>query len=168
MLQDLIKIKPQSQKTYHSEWYEFATPVSHPKTKARQYFQWALIFHAREKPAEAYKYYEKAIIHHKRPLYLRQMALLHHEMGYFKDAIAYMRSALDIERAEYMTRQRQAAERQKPSKTLPVPSFEKTTGYSRNPGIQYQNHATSLLFGYAEYTNMSVTLHPSFENDPAG
>ena len=102
MLQDLIKIQPQAQKNYHPARYEFATPVKNPQAIAWQYFQWALISHARKKPAEAYKYYEKAIMHHKRPVYLRQMALLHHEMGYFREALDYLRLALDLEKREYL------------------------------------------------------------------
>lgn len=111
MLQDLIRIKPQSQRNYHTRWYELATPVRNPKAKARHYFQWALIHHARKKPAEAYKYYERAIVHHRHPLYLRQMALLHHEMGYFRDALRYMRTAFNLEEAALRRKQKEIQER---------------------------------------------------------
>jgi tetratricopeptide (TPR) repeat protein len=104
MLQDLIKINPQSRRNYHTGRFELATPVVKPKEKAKYYFQWALMFHARNKPAEAYKYYEKAILHNKNPLYLKQMAILHHEMGYLRDALKYIRTALDIEKKEQIAR----------------------------------------------------------------
>ena len=98
MLEDIVQIRPQSRKSYYTGDLEFATPVANPKGKARHFFQWGLIYHAKGKPAEAYKYYEKAIIHHKRPLYLKQMGILHHEMGYFKDALKYLRTAHNIEK----------------------------------------------------------------------
>ena len=107
MLQDLIRIKPQSQRNYHTQWFELATVVCNPKAKAQHYFQWALIHHARKKPAEAYKYYEKAIQHHRHPLYLRQMALLHHEMGYYRDAVKYMRTASELEHAALQKKQQE-------------------------------------------------------------
>lgn len=113
MLQDLIQIQPQAQSNYHTRWFEWATPVRNPRAKARHYFQWALIHHARKKPAEAYKYYEKAIIHHRHPLYLRQMALLHHEMGYFRDALKYMRIAFEVEQADYRKKQAEEEKRKK-------------------------------------------------------
>ena len=123
MLQDLIRIKPQSRKNYYPARYEFATPVTNPRNKAWHFFQWALIFHARKKPAEAYKYYEKAIQHHKRPVYLRQMALLHHEMGYLRDALLYMRSALDIEKSEYLKKLRQEKQQREHARSYSAPCF---------------------------------------------
>jgi len=117
MLQDLIRIKPQAQSNYHTQWYEMATPVQNPKAKAQHYFQWALIHHARKKPAEAYKYYEKAIIHHRNPLYIKQMALLHHEMGYFSDALKYLRTAFDLEQAALKKKQKQMKEQKKQAVT---------------------------------------------------
>lgn len=107
MLQDLIRIRPQSQKNYHAQWFELATVVSNPKAKAQHYFQWALIHHARKKPAEAYKYYERAIQHHRHPLYIRQMALLHHEMGFFRDALKYLRTAFELEHAALQKKQQE-------------------------------------------------------------
>jgi len=99
MIEDPVIIRPESkQRNYYTDKFEFATPVSNPKEKARHFFEWGIIFHARGKPAEAYKYYEKAIIHHRFPLYLKQMGILHHEMGYYRDALRYLRSALDIEK----------------------------------------------------------------------
>ncbi|MGM0532543.1 MAG: hypothetical protein ACQER7_14445 [Bacteroidota bacterium] len=100
MLQDLIKIKPETKSNYYTSKFEFAIPVKKPREKAKYYFQWGMIFHAKRKPAEAYKYYEKAIFHHKKPVYLKQMAILHHEMGYLKDALNYIRIAVDIEKQE--------------------------------------------------------------------
>lgn len=139
MLQDIIKIAPQSKKNYYPGRYEFATPVVHPQTKAWHFFQWALIFHARKKPAEAYKYYEKALIHHKRPLYLRQMALLHHEMGYFRDASQYLHTALEIEKTEYLRRQQEADEKKRRAIThTGYPRFSVQPGYSHSLHTHYQ------------------------------
>ncbi|GEM_PF-1578083 len=135
MLQDIIRIKPQSQTNYQPEWYEFATPVVQPRSKAQHYFKWALIFHARRQAAEAYKYYEKAIIHHKKPLYLRQMALLHHEMGYLRDAMKYMRTALDLEKREYQKKQNKAQKQREHSISV-------TYGleFHNNPGMVAGKH----------------------------
>jgi len=131
MLQDLIRIKPQTQRTYHAKWYELATPVRHPRAKAHHYFQWALIHHAKNNPAEAYKYYERAIMHHKHPLYLRQMALLHHEMGYFRDALKYMRTAFDLEQEAFRKKQQ-------------------TTTSTRNVSMVYSSDDTYIPGIYAQ------------------
>ncbi|HKL38218.1 MAG TPA: tetratricopeptide repeat protein [Bacteroidales bacterium] len=143
MLQDIIKISPRIQKNYYAGRYEFATPVVHPRAKAWHFFQWALIFHARKKPAEAYKYYEKALIHHKRPLYLRQMALLHHEMGYFRDATSYLRSALEIEKKEYRKRKQEAEEKERQATTTTgSPRQSKKPVYTRSLHFHYhQDHS---------------------------
>jgi tetratricopeptide (TPR) repeat protein len=138
MLQDIIKIAPQNKKNYHPGRYELATPVVQPRAKAWHFFQWAMIFHARKKPAEAYKYYEKALIHHKRPLYLRQMAVLHHEMGYFRDASQYLQTALEIERTEYLRRQQEAEEQKRRATTH--------TGYPHFSGKPVYSHSLSNHF----------------------
>ena len=138
MLQDILKITPQTQQNYYPNRYEFATPVVHPRAKAWHFFQWALIFHARKKPAEAYKYYEKALTHHKRPLYLRQMALLHHEMGYFRDATQYLRTALDIEKTAYRKRQQEADEKKRRATTTTGwPRFSNRPEYTRSIHFHY-------------------------------
>lgn len=98
MIQDIIKIRPQTQKNYYTGKMECATPVVKPIEKAKHYFRWGIVFHARGKAAEAYKYYEKAIIYDASPLYIKQMGILHHEMGYFDDAIKYLRRAFEIEK----------------------------------------------------------------------
>jgi len=98
MLEDIVKIQPQTDRNYYADTFEFAVPIKHPKEKAAQYFKWGLVFHAKGKPAEAYKWYEKALFLHKNPFYLKQMGILHHEMGYLKDALYYIRTAVDIER----------------------------------------------------------------------
>jgi tetratricopeptide (TPR) repeat protein len=98
MLEDIVKIQPQTDRNYYADSFEFAVPIKHPKEKAAQYFKWGLVFHAKGKPAEAYKWYEKALFLHKNPFYLKQMGILHHEMGYLKDALFYIRTAVDIER----------------------------------------------------------------------
>lgn len=145
MLQDLIRIKPQSQRNYHTRWFELATPVHSPKAKARHYFQWALIHHARKKPAEAYKYYEKAIIHHRHPLYLRQMALLHHEMGYFRDALKYMRTAFNLEEAALRRKQQEIQEQKTHADTR---TLEGSVIYTANHtghinGLYIQDHTSA-------------------------
>src|SRR6056297_2250043 len=118
MIEDPVIIRPESkQRNYYTDKFEFATPVSNPKEKARHFFEWGIIFHARGKPAEAYKYYEKAIIHHRLPLYLRQMALLHHEMGYFREALKYMRTAFDLEEANLRKKHRQIQQQKAQAKT---------------------------------------------------
>jgi tetratricopeptide (TPR) repeat protein len=131
MLQDLIKIKPQSKKNYYTSRYEFATAVKKPREKAKYYFQWAMIFHAKRKPAEAYKYYEKAILHHKRPVYLKQMAILHHEMGYLKEALAYIRIAVDIEKQEQRAKERRVKALQEKNFSTVMP-FTYITSYSQS------------------------------------
>ncbi|MFO8235157.1 MAG: tetratricopeptide repeat protein [Bacteroidales bacterium] len=98
MIQDIIKIRPETKQNYYTGKTEFATPVVKPKEKAKYYFNWGLVFHARGKPAEAYKYYEKAITFNALPLYIKQMGILHHEMGYFNDAFRYLRKAFAIEK----------------------------------------------------------------------
>ena len=98
MLEDIVKIQPQTDRNYYADTFEFAIPIKHPKEKAAQYFKWGLIFHAKGKPAEAYKWYEKALFLHKNPFYLKQMGILHHEMGYLKDALNYIRTAIEIEK----------------------------------------------------------------------
>ncbi|MFP4047543.1 MAG: hypothetical protein ACLFPH_09805 [Bacteroidales bacterium] len=114
MIQDIIKIRPQTQQNYYTGDMECATPVIKPKEKAKHYFRWGLVFHARGKAAEAYKYYEKAIIYHASPLYIKQMGILHHEMGYFDDAIKYLRSAFDIERTLNHNKKSQHQEENQP------------------------------------------------------
>lgn len=98
MLEDIIKIQPQTDKNYYAGSLEFAVPVKNPKEKAAHYFKWGLVFHAKGKPAEAYKWYEQALFLDKKPLYLKQMGILHHEMGYLKDAFKYIRTAVEIEK----------------------------------------------------------------------
>jgi len=98
MLEDIIKIQPQTSQNYYTDSLEFAIPVKKPKEKASHYFKWGLVFHAKGKPAEAYKWYEQAIFLHKSPFYLKQMGILHHEMGYLKDAFKYIRIAVEIEK----------------------------------------------------------------------
>lgn len=128
MLEDIVKIKPQTRKTYHAGSLEFATPVENPKEKARYYYQWGILFHARNKPAEAYKYYEKAIVYHKHPDYLKQMGLLHHEMGYLKDALKYFRVALGIEKAQMIQEAQKMAKQEAASETsFPTPIFENSS-----------------------------------------
>ena len=131
MLQDLIKIKPQTKRNYYTGKYEFATPVKKPREKAKYYFQWAMIFHAKRKPAEAYKYYEKAIFHHKKPVYLKQMAILHHEMGYLKEALDYIRIAVDIEKQNQRAKERRAKALQEKDFSLVTP-FTYITSYSQS------------------------------------
>ena len=145
MLQDLIRIKPQTQSNYHTQWYEVATPVRNPKAKAKHYFQWAVIHHARKKPAEAYKNYEKAIIHHRHPLYLRQMALLHHEMGYFREALKYMRTAFDLEEASMRRKQRQIRQQKAQAETS---TLEGAVAYDTDysglmDGLYIQDHTAA-------------------------
>ena len=138
MLEDIVKIKPQTKKTYHAGSLEFATPVENPKEKARYYFQWGILFHARGKPAEAYKYYEKAIFYHKYPDYLKQMGLLHHEMGYLKDALKYFRVALDIEKTQMIRKAREKAKREENRQTtMHVPVFDHSSFTSDSPGYQF-------------------------------
>ena len=116
MIEDPIKIRPESrQKNYYVDKFEFATPVTHPKEKARKFFEWGLVYHARGKPAEAYKNYEKALIHHRLPLYLKQMGILHHEMGYYRDALKYLRSAVNIEKEMYIQKEKEESQRQEES-----------------------------------------------------
>jgi tetratricopeptide (TPR) repeat protein len=128
MLQDLIKIKPETKSNYYTSKFEFAIPVKKPKEKAKYYFQWGMIFHAKRKPAEAYKYYEKAIFHHKKPVYLKQMAILHHEMGYLKEALDYIRIAVDIEKQEQREKERRAKALQEKDFSARIP-FRYNTSY---------------------------------------
>jgi tetratricopeptide (TPR) repeat protein len=109
MLEDIVKIQPQTDRNYYADSFEFAIPIKHPKEKAAQYFKWGLVFHAKGKPAEAYKWYEKALFLHKNPFYLKQMGILHHEMGYLKDALNYIRTAIEIEKE---TQKQEAAKKQ--------------------------------------------------------
>lgn len=130
MIEDIVQIRPETRKNYHTEKLEFATPVTSPKQKAQHFFQWGMIHHAKGKPAEAYKYYEKAINHHKNPLYIKQMGLLHHEMGYFKDALKYLRLALAIEKQilnENATREKHL---EKPNYTAHLPISYSEKSYS--------------------------------------
>jgi hypothetical protein len=41
------------------------------------------------------------------------MALLHHEMGYFRDALKYMRRAFEVEHADYRKKQAEEEKRKK-------------------------------------------------------
>ncbi|MFP4621638.1 MAG: hypothetical protein ACLFM7_10020 [Bacteroidales bacterium] len=129
MLQDLIKIKPETKRNYYTGKYEFATPVKKPHEKAKYYFQWGLIFHAQKKPAEAYKYYEKALFHHRRPVYLKQMAILHHEMGYLREALKYIRIAVDIEKQEQKEKEKRIRKLQEKNFTGVLP-FRYKSSYS--------------------------------------
>jgi tetratricopeptide (TPR) repeat protein len=117
MIEDIITIRPQTRKNYYTSKLEFATPVVKPKEKAHHYFQWGLIWHGKGKPAEAYKYYEKAIIFHKNPLYLKQMGILHHEMGYFKDALKYLQSAFELEQEIQMQEEQEIIHKQQERQT---------------------------------------------------
>lgn len=131
MLQDLIKIKPETKRNYYTGKYEFATPVQKPKERSKYYFQWGLIFHAKRKPAEAYKYYEKAISHHKLPIYLKQMAILHHEMGFLREALQYIRIAVDIEKQEQKEKEKKESILQKRDFSAML-SFSYKTSYSHS------------------------------------
>ncbi len=148
MLQDLIKIKPQTKRNYYTDKYEFATPVRKPREKAKYYFQWAMIFHAKRKPAEAYKYYEKAIFHHKKPVYLKQMAILHHEMGYLKEALNYIRVAVDIEKQEQREKERR-------EKALQEKDFS-----ARLPFRYNTNYCYSSVSHSTERRNATITTTP--------
>jgi len=154
MLQDLIKIKPQTKRNYYTGKYEFATAVPKPIERARYFFRWGMIFHAQRKPAQAYKYYEKAIFHNKKPLYLKQMAILHHEMNYPKEALEYMRVALDIEKQEQMEKERVLSRLQAPN-------------YSAFLPFKYQSHksqSTISLFAKAVQSSLpSYPIHYSTE-----
>jgi len=152
MLQDLIKIKPETKRNYYTGKYEFATPVKKPRERARYYFQWGLIFHAKRKPAEAYKYYEKAIFHHKKPVYLKQMAILHHEMGYLREALDYIRIALDIEKQEQNKKERRRSMLQEKDFSAVLP-FRYNTNYSHS--------SLSLAAKAKDSTIRSAFLHYS-------
>ena len=110
MLEDIIQIQPRKDRNYYAGTLEFAVPVKHPKEKAHHFFRWGILCHARGKPAEAYKWYEKALILDRNPYYLKQMGILHHEMGYLKDALKYIRTAVDMERKAHEERARQKAQ----------------------------------------------------------
>ena len=113
MLEDIIKIQPQTEKNYYADSLEFAVPVKNPKEKAAHYFKWGLVSHAKGKPAEAYKWYEQALFLDKKPLYLKQMGILHHEMGYLKDAFKYIRIAVKIEKDIQKEKESQAIRKTK-------------------------------------------------------
>ncbi len=133
MIEDIVTISPETKRNYYTEKFEFAYPVRKPREKAKYFFQWGLIYHAKGKPAEAYKYYEKAIIYHRFPLYLKQMGVLHHEMGYFKDALKYLRAAHQIEQELHQMQQKKAILHSKDSHTLLKQNIqynESATGYA--------------------------------------
>jgi len=133
MLEDIIKISPQTNRNYYTSIFEFAVPVKHPKEKAAQYFKWGLVFHAKGKPAEAYKWYEKAIFLHKNPFYLKQMGILHHEMGYMKDALNYIRTAVNIEKE---IQQKEAA-KEKEQAQFAQPDFSVSCSSDDGTGFVY-------------------------------
>ena len=153
MLQDLIKIKPETKRNYHTGKYEFATPVIKPHEKAKYYFQWGLIFHAKRKPAEAYKYYERAIFHHKKPIYLKQMAILHHEMGYLREALKYIRIAVNVEKQEQNRQERKKKMLQEKNLTAVLP-FRYKTSYS---------HSSLSLTQKSKNTTNKLPVHFSLE-----
>jgi tetratricopeptide (TPR) repeat protein len=133
MIEDIVTIRPETKRNYYTEKLEFAFPVKKPREKAKYFFQWGLIYHAKGKPAEAYKYYEKALVYHKFPLYLKQMGILHHEMGYFKDALKYLRAAHKIEQDIQEEKQRKILQHKKETHTLVEQNFhynETTTEYA--------------------------------------
>lgn len=141
MIEDPVKIRPESrQKNYYTDKFEFATPVINPKQKAEHFFHWGLVFHAKGKPAEAYKYYEKSMIHHQLPLYFKQMGILHHEMGYFRDALKYLRTAVNIERE--MNQLKEKEETEKEQEAMDYSAALQINFYNESPQeINYQYSA---------------------------